>query len=84
VSLNIGNSGGAAARSLRQNGDWKAFREALYELARQKMNQALEPSATRDDAVGYARALRDLSIAIEAATLEIPQTQIKKPGPDRT
>lgn len=80
MSLNIGK-GVEAARSLVHSAAWRDICEALREQARSRMNQALDaPPGNRDDAIGYARALRDVYVAFEAATLGVPHAQVKKPG----
>jgi hypothetical protein len=61
---------------------WVAVRTALLEQTRVKMNHALEaPPGARDDAIGYARALRDLVVAFESATTGMPVQRVEKPGP---
>jgi len=82
MSLNLQNGGINACVNLANNGDFAAFRDALLERARDQMNQALDvESAKRDDAIGYARALRDVWIAIEAAVTGKKYQEIKKPLP---
>lgn len=87
MSLNIGTEGCLAAKALQPSPDWKVLRDALEELARSKMNQALDaPPEVQATACGYARALRDLWVAFEAATVGGPgragdQNQVRKPGP---
>lgn len=81
MSLNLGNIGCNAARALQANPDWAELRGALAELARAKMNVALD--AAHDNqatACGYARAIRDMWVALEAATLNSNPNAIKKPG----
>lgn len=82
MSLNLGNAGIEAARSLGNNPDWRVVREALLEQVRVTMNKALEaPGEARDDACGYARALRDVYSAFESATTGQSYAQTQKPGP---
>jgi hypothetical protein len=83
VSLNLGTDGVNACVNLANNGDFVVFRDAILDRARDQMNAALdiEPSK-RDDAIGYARALRDLWLAIEAAVTGQRVNQVKKPGLD--
>jgi hypothetical protein len=81
MSLNLGGAAVEAMRQLGNNPDWKHVREGVLEQSRMKMNTALELAGHgRDDACGYARALRDLYIAFESATLGVPVAQVKKPG----
>lgn len=82
MSLNIGDGVGAA-RSLGNNPDWRVLREAVLEQARGAMNRALDTQGNRDDAIGYARALRDLYIAFESATTGVSYAQVKKPGTEK-
>jgi hypothetical protein len=82
VSLNLGTDAINACMNLSNSADFILFRDGLLERARDHMNQALDIEPTkRDDAIGYARALRDLWIAIEAAATGQRIQQIKKPNP---
>jgi hypothetical protein len=81
VSLNLGNDGMIACQNLANSSDFILFRDALLDKAREQMNAALDIEPTkRDDAVGYARALRDLWLAIEGAVSGQRMNQVKKPG----
>lgn len=81
MSLNLGNDGINACMNLANNGDFIAFRDALLEQSRTLVNQALDVEPTRrDDAIGYARALRDVWLAIEAAATGQRMSAVKKPG----
>lgn len=81
MSLNIGNDGISAARDLRDSAPWKVLREALLEQSRRMMNAALDAQpGQRDDAVGYARALRDVYLSLEAATTGQAYQRVEKPG----
>lgn len=82
MSLNLGNDAINACANLANAGDFVMFRDGLLERVRDLTNQALdtEPSK-RDDAIGYARALRDLWMAIEAAATGQRIQAIKKPVP---
>lgn len=71
----------AAARALRETPAWQELRNALLEQSRKFMNTALEMPVPRDDAVGYARALRDVWLALESSTYNQPVHQVTKPGP---
>jgi hypothetical protein len=78
MSLNLGTPAIEAMRRLGMNSDWKHIREAVLEQARTKMNIALESQhGNPADACGYARALRDISVAFESATMGV---RVKKPG----
>lgn len=82
MSVNLGNLGCEAARSLRGNPDWVAVCEALKAQVTARMTMALDASPEKlADAVGYARALKDIYVAFEAATKNINQNQVQKPGP---
>lgn len=82
MSLNLGNDACAAMRDLSRDARWTAIRAALLEQTRVRMNHALEaPPGARDDAVGYARALRDVVVAIESASTGQAAQRVEKPGP---
>jgi hypothetical protein len=83
MSLNLGTPACEAMRELRSNPHWLAIRTTMLEQSRAKMNIALEspPGGARDDAVGYARALRDLVVSFEAATTGSTYQRTEKPGP---
>jgi len=83
MSINIGTAACEAMRELRSNPHWLTIRESMREQSRAKMNVALEspPGGTRDDAVGYARALRDIVVSFEAATTGSTYQRVEKPGP---
>lgn len=82
MSLNLGTEGINACANLGQQGDFVALRLALLEQVRVQMNQALDlESSKRDDAIGYARALRDVWQAIEAAATKQRINAVPKPAP---
>jgi hypothetical protein len=82
VSLNLGSQGVNACANLGSQGDFVALRLALLEQVRTQMNQALDiEAARRDDAIGYARALRDLWLALEAAATGQKINAVPKPAP---
>lgn len=81
MSLNLGNDGINAIRELRANENWHVVRAVMLEQVRRFMNAALEPGSARDDAVGYARALRDVHLAFESATTGEPFQRVEKPAP---
>lgn len=81
MSLNLGNVGCNAAHSLRSNPGWDELRAALRELASAKMNVALDAAPDNQaTACGYARAMRDMWVALEAATAGVNPNSVKKPG----
>jgi hypothetical protein len=84
MSLNIGTDAVEAARQLHQS-DAKALfetvRRGIYDQARDKMNHALEcEHHTRADAIGYARAMRDIYLALEGAATGVRPTHVEKPS----
>lgn len=85
MSLNIGNDAIEAAKSLHQMDAAKplfeAVRRAMADQAREHMNRALDTHEHRDVAVGYARAMRDIYLAFEAAVHGQRPNQVEKPGP---
>lgn len=80
MSINLGNEGLAAARALRMDANFAALRAAIGEFAWARMNASLEvPQELRVEATAYARAVRDLYVAIEAGTIDQPQRAVKVP-----
>lgn len=80
MSLNLGNSTMAACAALRTDASFAALRTGLADIAHQKIHAALDvPPDARVEATSYARALRDVWLAIEAATLTVPQRQVALP-----
>jgi len=80
--LNIGNDGVEACRALAASDHFAKLRAALIEASRRTMNSALE-AAVADrmaDNVGYARALRDVCLALESAATGKPINQVMKHG----
>jgi hypothetical protein len=79
--VNIGNEGVMACRGLKGNEQWDMLRAQLYKLAADRTDVALnsDPSA-RVDLTAYARALRDLWVALESATLELRHQSVDKPN----
>lgn len=81
MSLNLGNEGVDACRRLRGNSDFEALHDKLAKLVNQTANAALEClDVTQADKAGYARALRDLWVAIESAVSGESYNAVKKPG----
>ena len=80
MSINLGNETMAAARALRFNEPFAALRLGLGQFAHKKMSTALDSAVDlRIEATAYARALRDVWVALESATLEIPQNGVERP-----
>lgn len=84
--MNLGNEAIEAARDLHQSGATRAFeqlRDGILNQSRYFMNQALDAGPDdRHMAVGYAKALRDLYVALEAAAHGVPHRQVEKVGPE--
>ena len=80
--MNLQNDGLNAVRALRTHPAWPDFLKAILEQSRQSMNRALEAEpAVQQKASGYALAVRDFWIALEAATTNVAPNQVKKPAP---
>lgn len=80
MSLNLGNEGLKAAAELRASPHFAALLGALEARAYEMMTRALESdSAGRVDATAYARALRDLWIALESGATGVPQRAVRQP-----
>lgn len=78
MSINLGTAGCEAAARLRAHPDWKHILEALHEHARKAAHAAIDADhALQASACGYARASRDLIVALEAATLQVKQQTVK-------
>jgi hypothetical protein len=78
-SINLGNEGIQACRALRGLDQWDRFRAALGDAADKAVDQAIgSDPARRIEDTAYARGLRDLWIAIEAATTETHQKNVAK------
>lgn len=84
MSLNLGNDALAALRSLRGSPDFRVLHEALGEQVRRYMNASLDMElGNLAVSVGYARALRDLYMALESGMLDQPINRVEKPAPIR-
>jgi hypothetical protein len=82
MSLNIGTSACEAARRLNSNADWHLVLDGVAEQVRATMNRALDAAPENAQvALGYARALRDVYLALESATKEIPLQRVERPTP---
>jgi len=80
--VNLGNDGINAIKVLRTHPAWPDFIKALRERATTAMNAAIEADTDHTHlACGYARAVRDMYVACESAATNVPQQQVKKPGP---
>ena len=85
MSLNLGEAV-EAARRLHQMDEAKTLfetvRHGIREQVRDKMNHALEcDHHARADAIGYARALRDVYLALEGAATGVRPVQVEKVSP---
>ena len=82
MSLNIGTDGVNAANNLGNAGDFVALLDALLKVADDAVHNAIEmsPGPDRDDRLGYARALRDLWIALQSARTGVPYRRVDKPS----
>ena len=82
MSVNIGSPAIAAVQELRGSPRWQDFISGLREVAQQRADAALAAptGGARDDACGYARALRDIYVALQAAAQNVNPNQVKKPG----
>lgn len=81
MSLNLGNTGCDAARALNPSPEWTKLRGALRTTAQAYANKALDaPPEKAVSASAYACALRDVYMALEAATTASPISQVKPPG----
>ena len=78
MSINLGTSGCDSAARLRGHPDFKLILEAMHEHARKAAHAAIDAEhALQASACGYARASRDLVVALEAAALQVKQQTIK-------
>jgi len=81
MSLNLQNDGIAAVKELRSHPAFAALRAVLAREANSKANAAIDaPHELQASACGYARALRDLYVALESAVQGVPQNKVTKPG----
>jgi hypothetical protein len=79
--INIGNDGVTACKNLKGNEFWDTLRAQIYRVAVERTDAALSSDpAARVDLTAYARAIRDLWVAVESATLEVNYRQIEKPS----
>jgi len=66
MSLSLGQNAYDAIQALKNNRDWQIFREALHATIEKQIHVALEVDPEkRLDATGYARALRDIDVALQ-------------------
>lgn len=81
MSINLGPEGCKAASELRTSGQFASLVQAIKEQANKAANAALDavPEQVARQA-GYARALRDLYVALEAERTGVVQHKIKAPG----
>lgn len=84
MSINLGHEGLQAARALRMDPQFAVLRAAIGEFAWKKIEAALDaPPELRVETTAYARALRDLYVAIEAGATDQMQRNIKVPRPGK-
>jgi hypothetical protein len=77
--LNLQNDGIAAIRDLRMNPAWPVLMKVMATQSREHANRALDaPPELQASACGYARAVRDMYVALESATTDVPQQIVKK------
>lgn len=63
--MHLGPEAFEAVNNLKNNRDWKVFKEALVEQMNRVMNAAVDAGADRDMIVGYARAVRDIVATVQ-------------------
>lgn len=81
MTLNLHNAGIQACRALSTNEHFIVFTQAIYDLAQAKANLALDASAeNQPSSIGYARCMRDLFVAMVAASSSVPHNAVKAPG----
>lgn len=82
MSINLGTEAIESLRTLRDSEAWAMFRAGLDEQLRKSMNAALDaPPDEREVALGYARALRDLHMALKSATEGVQLSRVDRPSP---
>ena len=82
--LNLSNKGIDAVRELQKgaSGHLTALRDDLHEQMRKMMNAALEADHMAvHHATGYAKALRDVCMALEQAAFGHKPQLVEKPAP---
>jgi hypothetical protein len=66
MALNLGSAAFDAIQNLKNSRDWQTFRAGLHEAMERQIHQALEVTPEhRQDATGYARAVRDIVITLD-------------------
>lgn len=81
MSINLGPEGCKAASELRGNDQFSSVIAAIKEQANKAANAALDASPDLvQQRAGYARALRDVFVALEAERAGVVQQKIKAPG----
>ena len=77
MSVNLGTEAMNAAARLRHDPDFIVVRKGLALFAGRSINMAIGAvPEMRVEATAYARALRDLWVALESAALQVPQTSM--------
>lgn len=79
MSLNLGNDAMKACEALRANPDFQRLLAAIGPVvgARIELSLEVEPNV-RVDATAYARGMRDVWVALQAATDQIQQRMVDK------
>lgn len=66
MSLNLGPPAFDAIQTIKHTREWQIIREGLQMAFEQAVHRSIEaPPEIRLDATGYARALRDIVVALE-------------------
>lgn len=80
MSLNLGTPTVQAAAALRPDPHFEQVRAGLAEVVQARVNAALDaPVEQRVEATAYARAIRDVWVALEAATLGVRPAAVATP-----
>lgn len=81
MRLNLQNAGVQACKALSTNEHFIVFTQVIHDLAQEKANLALDASAeNQPSSIGYARCMRDLFVAMVAASSSVPHNVVKVPG----
>lgn len=81
MSINLGPEGCKAASELRVSAQFAVVVSAIKDQANKAANAAMDASPELlAQKAGYARALRDIFVALEAERTGVIQQKIKTPG----
>ena len=84
-SINLGTPAMKAIQNLRDNEDFNLIVDTVGDAFTKKAVEALESEPVyRSDAVGYARGIRDVFLAMHAARTGVHQSTVKTPGLNET